>query len=332
MNKLLVIQSAFTGDVVLATAISEKLHAAFPDAAIHMLVRKGNEGLLAHHPYIGRVWIWDKKKDKNRGLLRLALQIRKERYTHVINPHRFASSGAIVLLSGAPYRSGFSKNPLSFGYTRKLPHIISQPYDNNPIHEVARNQSLIADITDATPAMPRLYPGQDEMAKAKAIVDGRYICLSPSSVWCPTQFPVDKWAALIVALPIDIPVFLLGAPGDANLGDKIVTLAGRSGVVNLCGKMNFLESAALMANAVMNYSNDSAPLHMASAVGAPVTAVFCSTVPAFGFGPLRENGRVVEVAGRLDCRPCGLHGRRECPKGHFNCAMNITNKDLLWWT
>ena len=73
----------------------------------------------------------------------------------------------------------------------------------------------------------------------------------------------------------------------------------------------------------MNYVNDSAPLHIASAMNAPVTAVFCSTVPSFGFGPLRENGRVVETPEDLDCRPCGLHGHRECPKGHFRCALGI---------
>lgn len=81
-----------------------------------------------------------------------------------------------------------------------------------------------------------------------------------------------------------------------------------------------------MKSATMNYVNDSAPLHIASAMNAPVTAIFCSTVPAFGFGPLRENGRVVETSERLDCRPCGLHGHSACPKGHFRCAMGIDSR------
>jgi len=79
----------------------------------------------------------------------------------------------------------------------------------------------------------------------------------------------------------------------------------------------------------MNYVNDSAPLHIASAMKAPVTAIFCSTVPAFGFGPLNANGRVVETTENLDCRPCGLHGYKACPKGHFKCAMNIDPSALL---
>lgn len=79
----------------------------------------------------------------------------------------------------------------------------------------------------------------------------------------------------------------------------------------------------------MNYVNDSAPLHIASAMNAPITAVFCSTVPAFGFGPLSDHSKIIETKLMLDCRPCGLHGFKSCPKGHFKCALSIEAKDLL---
>jgi ADP-heptose:LPS heptosyltransferase len=84
-----------------------------------------------------------------------------------------------------------------------------------------------------------------------------------------------------------------------------------------------LQSAALMKDAVMNYVNDSAPMHLASAMNAKTTAIYCSTVPEFGFGPLAADARVVEVTEKLDCRPCGLHGFKECPKGHFKCGRDI---------
>ena len=75
----------------------------------------------------------------------------------------------------------------------------------------------------------------------------------------------------------------------------------------------------------MNYVNDSAPLHIASAMDAPVTAVFCSTVPAFGFGPLRANGRIVETTENLDCRPCGLHGLQGVSEGAFQVCVGDTS-------
>src|ERR1700744_5194476 len=146
MPKFLIIQTAFIGDVVLATALIEKLHVYYPQAKIDFLLRKGNEGLLHEHPFINKLWIWDKKKDKQKNLLQLAYKVRRQHYTHVINVHRFATSGLITLFSGAKYKIGFDKNPLSFCYSRKVKHIISEPYSEKPIHETERNQSLIADM------------------------------------------------------------------------------------------------------------------------------------------------------------------------------------------
>jgi len=332
MPSFLIIQTAFTGDVVLATALAEKLHRNFPGAAIDFLVRKGNEGLLTGHPYIRETLVWDKRKNKNRNLLSLALKVRKRKYTYVINPHRFGSSGFITMLSGAPNKVGFTKNPFSFTYTRKVEHIISGPDAPKRTHEIERNQLLIADITDESPALPALYPSAQDESVAVQYMSSPYICIAPSSVWYTKQFPAEKWVDLIKALPNNYNIFLLGAPGDAVLAQDIVNRSGSSKATNLCGKLSFLQSAALMRGAVMNYVNDSAPLHFASAVDAPVTAVFCSTIPGFGFGPLRPNGHVVEIVGGLYCRPCGLHGRRVCPQGHFRCAFGITTEQLLWWT
>jgi ADP-heptose:LPS heptosyltransferase len=331
MPKILVIQTAFTGDVVLATALVEQLHSRFPQAEIDFLLRKGNEGLLLQHPFIHKVLVWDKKTRKQRNLLRMAWQIRKEGYSHVINVHRFATSGLITFLSGAGYKAGFDKNPFSFCYTRKVVHTISEPYSERPVHEVERNHQLVLDITDATPALPKLYPADNDYAYIKQYKEGPYICIAPSSVWFTKQFPAEKWIALINLVPAHFRVYLLGAPSDRELGDEIAAKTIHPNVANLCGRLTYLQSAALMKGAAMNYANDSAPLHFASAMDAPVTAVFCSTVPAFGFGPLRANGRVVEIKDRLYCRPCGLHGHKACPEGHFRCASEITNDQLLWW-
>jgi len=331
MIKLLVIQTAFTGDVVLATALVEKLHARFPEAQIDFLLRKGNEGLLSNHPFINNIIIWDKKKRKIWNLLKIAARVRKEQYTHIINVHRFASSGLVAFLSGAGKIAGFDKNPFSFCYSSKVAHVISAPYAENIVHEIQRNQQLIADITDSAEALPKLYPSTEDYQRVKQYQEKPYICIAPSSVWFTKQFPVEKWIGLINLLPAHFAVYLLGAPGDKVMANTILSRVTHPNVENLCGALTFLQSAALMQSAGMNYTNDSAPLHFASAMNAPVTAVYCSTVPAFGFGPLRNNGRVVEIKERLYCRPCGLHGHRQCPEGHFRCALEITNEQLLWW-
>jgi heptosyltransferase-2 len=70
-------------------------------------------------------------------------------------------------------------------------------------------------------------------------------------------------------------------------------------------------------------------MHIASAMNAPVCAVYCSTVPAFGFGPLSDESYIMEIDEPLYCRPCGLHGHRACPEGHFRCAKEIRTERLV---
>ena len=95
-------------------------------------------------------------------------------------------------------------------------------------------------------------------------------------------------------------------------------------VENLCGKLNLLDSAALMINAKRVIVNDSAPLHLASANNAKVTALFCSTIKEFGYYPLSSDSIVLEVEEKLSCRPCGLHGKKACPLVHFKCGYDVS--------
>src|SRR5580692_8430186 len=125
VQKFLVIQTAFIGDVVLATALIEKLHAHFPEARIDLLVRKGNEALLAGHPFLHRVLVWDKQRSKLKNLYKMIRLIRREKYDKVINVQRFAATGVLTALSGAKETIGFDKNPLSRLFTYRMPHIIS---------------------------------------------------------------------------------------------------------------------------------------------------------------------------------------------------------------
>jgi heptosyltransferase-2 len=340
VQKFLVIQTAFIGDVVLATALIEKLHAHFPDAQIDLLLRKGNETLLTGHPYLHEVLVWDKKQHKLKNLRLMSRRIRREKYDKVINVQRFAATGLLTAFSGARETIGFDKNPLSRFFTKRIPHIVSAPAlakpgappaqpGAAPLHEIDRNQLLIKDFTDDLPARPRLYPTKTDQEKVAPYKTQQYITISPASVWFTKQYPKEKWAAFICKLPPHYTVYLLGAPSDRELCGYIVQAAPGKPVIDLSGQLTFLQSAALMTGATMNYVNDSAPMHFASAVNAPVTAVYCSTIPGFGFGPLSEKSFIVEIAEPLDCRPCGLHGYKACPRGHFHCAWHIADEQLL---
>jgi len=326
LQKFLIIQTAFIGDVVLATPIIEKLRIFFPDAQIDFLLRKGNEGLLKGHPQIHELLVWDKKKNKRKNLFRMLMHIRKNRYDKIINVQRFFATGLLTAFSGAKQTIGFDKNPLSFLFTKKVKHMVG---GEQAMHETARNLQLVRDFTDDSNFRPKLYPSPADYSFVDTWARRKFITISPASVWFTKQFPGSKWISFIDHIPSGYEIYLLGGPGDRALCKNILESCTRGKLHVLAGDLSYLQSAALMSRAVMNYVNDSAPLHFASAMNAPVTAVYCSTIPEFGFGPVSDVQNIVEVEEKLSCRPCGLHGYSSCPLGHFRCAMDIREVQLL---
>ena len=318
MKKILIIQTAFLGDVILATPIISELKRIFPSSEIDVLVRKGNESLLANNPKINLVHTFDKKNGKIKAIISLVKTFRKNQYDLVLNLHRFGSSGIIAGLTKGIKRYGFAKNPFSFLYTKKFKHEIG-----NGKHEVERNLSLIKEFGAVESLRPELYPSEDDFLIAEQIASGTYFCFAPASVWFTKQLPVSKWIELIDYYTQFGTIYLLGGKGDVNFCNEIIEQTESKMGINLAGQLNLLESAALMKNATRNFVNDSGPLHIASAMNASVTSFFCSTIPNFGFGPLSEDSVIKQVEEKLDCRPCGLHGHKACPKGNFECGNKI---------
>ncbi len=315
MDKVLVIQTAFIGDAILGTALLERLRQDHPNAKVDYLVRDGNQSLFAGHPFLNEVLIWSKQESKYVALWKLLREVRSREYDAVYNIQRYAASGVLTAFSGAKEMVGYKSNPLSFLFTKSVDHRFGKGFEN--VHEVDRVLDLVG--CNAAPTNPRLYPTESDFAAVAELKNTPYVTIAPASVWFTKQLPVVKWIELINQIPTDKQVFLIGAKSDSVITEEIIAGAERE-ATNLTGKLKLLETAALMKDAVMNYANDSAPVHLASAVNAPITEVFCSTVPEFGFTPLSDNSRIIQTSEKLDCRPCGMHGKSACPKRHFKCA------------
>ena len=317
LNRILVIQTAFLGDVILASPVWENLHARYPNAQIDVVVKKGNESLLTAHPFLHQVFIFDKNQ-KVKNLWNLGKTLRSKQYDLVINLQRFTSSGILTLLANGKETRGFEKNPLSFFFTKRYKHEMKLDW-----HEVDRNLSLISDLVAEPIRRPQLFPSKEDLNSIQIYQEVPYSCMAPTSVWYTKQAPQEIWLELIDKLSAtNTQIYLLGAPSDRAYLDEMVKNTRTSQVINLAGQLSLLQSAALMAGAQHNYVNDSGPLHLASATNATVSAFFCSTIPEFGFGPLSDNATIIEVKD-LDCRPCGLHGHKACPKGHFKCGKGL---------
>lgn len=316
-NKILIIQTAFIGDVILATSLIEACSEAFPDSEIHFMLRSGNEVLLKDNPKVKKIWIWDKSKFKYLELLKLIFKLRKYKFTHSFNIQRFFSTGLVMSLIKSEYKIGFDKNPLSFFYTHKVVHQIPSVKDGKILHEVERNLKLLWTQKNLKKTFrPKLYLENTNLIKTKT----PYLVMAPTSVWFTKGWPLEKWAELCFKLK-DFTIYLVGAPSDKSACE--IVKSGQEHIINLAGKLSLTESAKLMTNAHRVIANDSAVLHLASSVNAPTTAIFCSTIPEFGYGPLSDDQKIIQTDAKLPCRPCGLHGKKACPLSHFDCGYKI---------
>lgn len=327
MKKVLLIQTSFIGDVVLATSVLETLHHTDPSIQLDLLVRKGNESLFAGHPYLSEVLVWDKKKNKYRNLLKLVKKIRSNKYDTVLNLQRFAATGLLAVCSGASNIIGYDKNPLSFLFNRKVKHQIGTDFDYK--HEIDRCHALIHPFVEKGPLNPCLYPSKEDYERIEPFQEKPYLVVAPGSMWFTKEFPLHKWRKVLGEVPVDFPIYLIGSGTDEKKSALIQEQLPQKNLINLAGRLSFLQSVALMEGAVLNLVNDSAPLHFASARNAPVLALFCSTVPHFGFGPLSDERYTIETKLPLDCRPCGLHGKKSCPNGNFACGESVDDSEIM---
>jgi heptosyltransferase-2 len=324
-DRLLIVQTAFPGDVILTIPLAEAAAAA--GYAVDMLTTPDAAPLLAGHPSIRRIVAYDKRRSDSgvRGFIRIARTLRASRYDAALIPHRSVRSGALALAAGIPVRLGFDVAAGRIFYTARA------RYEHHR-HEILRNLSLLDALRPATgadrPSRP-LRPGSlhisgtDFQAAAELAGPGRYVAIAPGTQWTTKRWPAAAFADLLILLRNDgVRVVLAGGPADLALCEDIAADQPEGAVVNAAGKLTFTGSAALISRAALLVCNDSAPLHIANAVGTPVVAIFGATSPSFGFGPVGPRDAVVETPG-LICRPCAIHGGDVCPVGTFECMRAI---------
>jgi len=312
-----VVQTAFLGDVVLTTPLLAALAARH--GPVDIVTTPAAAPLLETHPAVRRVIPYDKRGAGRGwpGIRALAARLRREGYERAYLPHRSLRTAALAWLARIPVRIGFHD-----GWRLLYTEARRRPADG---HEIDRLLAL-AGAAAATYA-PGLRPTpEDERAAADLLarggIQGPFLALAPGSIWGSKRWPY--YDQLAVRLAARGAVVAVGGPEDASLGEAIVGAVGRSGgrAVNACGKLTLRQSAALIARAAVLVTNDSAPLHLATAAGTPVVAVFGPTIPEFGFGPVGPHDVSLGVA-NLACRPCSPHGPPRCPLGHHRCMRDL---------
>jgi heptosyltransferase-2 len=304
------VQTAFLGDVVLTLPLIIRLAERF--GPVDVVTTPAAAPIVESHPAVGRVIRYDKH-----GAQRFSVALKSAPYSHAFLPHRSCRSALLAL--GVRHRIGFGGSLPALTYSERHPWPATG-------HISERILSLLPDAT--LPPRPWIeLTAEDRTAAATwmsqhGVSDG-FIALAPGSRWGTKRWP--HYAALAASLPHQIVV--LGDAADRPLGDAIVAAAGAR-ALNSCGDLSLRQSAALIARSTRLLTNDSAPLHLATALEHPVTAIFGPTVPAFGFGPLGPTGTIVEHPS-MPCRPCSSHGPMVCPLGHHRCMREIQPERVL---
>ena len=322
--KILLIQTAFIGDVFLTLPLVQKLKERHPNAEINVVANPAGSQIFKASPAVHKVFTLD-KRGKHRGILstiKFALKLRKTKYDLIYSPHRSFRSALIVFFTRGKKSIGFNNASAAFVYKEKVKY-------RKEIHEVARNLSLLDfEFTKGEnwKIQPKLEITENLKLKAEKLFEnhssGKNVALAPGSVWATKVYPKGYFEEIIAFLTKkSFAIFLIGGPKEFELCEEL--RGNNRAVFNAAGKLKILESVHLISKCDFLISNDSAPVHMAMAAGVPALTLYVSTVPEFGFYPYLYGSRSLSY-NELSCKPCGVHGKTSCPTGTFDCGKLLT--------
>jgi heptosyltransferase II len=332
-NNILVIQTAFIGDAILTLPLVQELKNNFPNSTIDVVVVPRTAEIFFNHPAVSRVFSFDKRgSDKGiMGFWRFQKTLSPTNYDLIVVPHRSLRSALLCWLLKPAMSIGFDRSAGRW-FLNTVVH-----YDPG-VHEIDRNLSLLSPLklTIIPDELPQLYPSSEDVRVVDSLVAGlgqhvktRMIAVAPGTIWSTKRWPIDRFVTLCNLLASECSALLLiGGKEDAALCEEIMGATKTKKIFNAAGRLSLPQSAELIRRCKVLVSNDSAPMHLAVAVGTPVVAIFGATVPEFGFAPRGQDDIVIETKG-LKCRPCSIHGGNVCPIKTFECMNMISSEFVL---
>lgn len=327
-KRILFIQTAFLGDAILSLPALEKLKTNIPKSFLSVLCIPSTEEVFANSPFVNETIVFDKRKNHKSifALMKFARKIKKKNFDLIFSAHRSFRTSLLVLLCEVKDSFGFSNSSFNFVYKTLV------EYDNKS-HEVKRNLDLVCypyKVEDWR-ILPKVNINQNAKNRVEEIlIDFRgkkKIALAPGSIWFTKKYPAKKFIKILEKLvKIDYHIFLLGSKSDKDLCESIRN--NQNNIVNFAGEFSFIETVEFLTKCDLLISNDSAPTHMGMCADIPVLTIYCSTVPEFGFYPYNKLSDYISL-NSLHCKPCGIHGHKECPLGHFKCANDLSEELIL---
>jgi len=336
VHRILVIKLRHHGDVLLTSPVFTVLKRAAPHAEVDALVYRETAPMLARHPAIAELHTIDRgwkragPLGQARGEWELWRALRRRRYDLVVHLTEHPRGAWLRRLVGARYGVAPARRDAGRWWRASFTHHYLPPPQGVHRHTVEVNLDALRRLgmwpaDDEKPVV--LVPGPDAEARANVLlathglVRGRYVVVHPGSRWLFKCWPADATATVIDRLAEGgWSVVLTGAPDPAERAlVEAIKGKARARIVDLSGQVSLSELGALIAGARLFFGVDSAPMHMAAAVGTPTVALFGPSGEA-DWGPWRVPHRVV-ASSAFPCRPCGNNG---CGgSNHSDCLLTL---------
>ncbi|CAN5483395.1 glycosyltransferase family 9 protein [soil metagenome] len=333
-EKILIIQTAFLGDLILSLPMIDVLKQNLPGVKIDILCIPFTSGIIKNDKRINEIIIYDKRgKDKGvSGFQRIVKKLKENKYDVIISPHRSFRSALMSFLSQCKITISFDTSAGAFLYKYKVKY-------RTELHEIKRDLALLEPLfkyysinykPEEKIILPEIFTSVEDKLKIDNLFSEYKIqesnfklVIAPGTVWNTKQYPKEYFVQMCKSLSSEaLKIFLTGGINDVELSDFIKNNSENPNIVDVTGKLTLTESTELIKRCNLLITNDSAPLHIGSSQKVRTFAIFGATVPEFGFYPLGESDKVYETKG-LSCRPCSIHGSNKCPIGTFVCMKNI---------
>jgi lipopolysaccharide heptosyltransferase II len=316
---VLAVRFSSIGDVLLTTPLLRAIRQRHPGSRITVLTRNAYVPLLSHNPHVTQVL----GISPERGVASLAADLRKGGYTHLLDLHDSVRSR--ILRTMVPGRwSTYPKHRLARSV---LIHAKRDWYrDSRPVPERYFSAARDLEVTpDGKPPELFLSPeAEREVAdwlSARMGPNRALVALAPGAAHATKRWPIEHWRTLIrQLLAREVGIVIVGGKEDSLLAGTLLDGSG-SAVADATGLLSLQGTGALLRRTLALVSGDTGVMHMATAVGTPVVALFGPTVRPFGFFPYSSRAHVLELS--LPCRPCSSKGGPRCPLGHHHCLFDI---------
>jgi len=322
--RIAVVRFSSMGDILLTTPLLRALRERHAAAQITFVTKRAFVPLLAHNPRVDAVIGYDPRA----ALSALADEIRARGITHGLDLHGSLRSRRLRRLVGGRWR-GYPKRRVARTVLirtkrdvyRDRRHVVERYFD------AARDLDVKPDDRGLEFFIPRetQVKAKQFLAATGVGVDRTLVAVAPGAAHATKRWPLGHWQRLVGELVTRYDVVVVGGRDDVALADEVAA-AGGARAVNAAGRFDLAGSAALLKESRCVVSGDTGVMHLGTAVGTPVVALFGPTVEAFGFFPWRARATVLQRD--LSCRPCSAFGGPRCPIGTHACLVEIAPAEV----